>query len=59
MIQIDMEMPERCSRCPFVNIIIQPPKVDICCQILKMHFDLDFVETHQRHPDCPLKEVQG
>lgn len=58
MIQIDMEMPIRCSRCPFVNITIQPTMVEISCTILKKKFDLEFVEMHQRHPECPLMEVK-
>ena len=58
MIQIDMKMPERCTRCPFVNIIIMPPKMDIYCQLTHQKFDLDSVEMDKRHKDCPLHEVK-
>lgn len=59
MIQIDIPMPERCSRCPFVNVVIQPPRMEIHCTILKTQFDVDFMEKNQRHPECPLMEVEG
>ena len=58
MILIDMEMPERCTKCPFVNIVIIPPKMDIHCQLTHQRFGLESVEMNKRHKDCPLHDIK-
>lgn len=56
MILIDMEMPARCSRCPFVNIVILNGEVrDMSCTLTKARID---IETMERSPDCILREVK-
>lgn len=51
MVQIDMQKPDHCIRCPFLN------DDDTCCL-------LDYEETwgwtwEQQMQNCPLKEVDS
>lgn len=50
MIQIDMEMPENCDKCPMCE-------EDYGDCVLLKSFSAGWIQ--QRRPDCPLREVEG
>lgn len=53
MLQIDMEMPKSCNKCP----LTYEDEVDYhFCIFLREN--IDYLLKGRKHPNCPLKEVQ-
>lgn len=53
-IQIDMDMPQNCRKCPFVSYTKSKRMV---CRLTEEEFD-ESEEFFERFITCPLKEVK-
>lgn len=54
MVQIDMELPTRCDRCPFLMKIS-----GLCAYCMAMRMQIKYSEIDLKDILCPLKEVKG
>lgn len=57
MIQIDIDMPERCLECVCLKLDKESPFFDGWCALLRRMVN-DWAVRSRRQEDCPLKEVK-